>query len=114
MNERPKRGAVTNRETTASLLSKQTRRTSAQVQLDKNLLASASAAANVAKKSVTAQKKSRVAAFEDQLRREDQQHEKNMGRPDLAHRVCDPLKTHLIYVATLKKSCPHMHRAAQA
>jgi hypothetical protein len=42
-------------------------------------------------------KKKRVAAFEDQLRREDQQREKKMARPDLAtHRVC-ALLPHLIH-----------------
>ena len=67
----------------------QTRRTSAQVQQDKELAARAKAAAKAKKTTIAEQKKERVAAFEDQLRREDQQREKNMARPDLAaHRVC--------------------------
>ena len=88
MNEQPRRDAVANREGTKQLLAVQTRRTSAQVQQDKELAARAKAAAKAKKTTIAEQKKERVAAFEDQLRREDQQREKNMARPDLAaHRV---------------------------
>ena len=62
----------------------QTHHTSAQVQQDKELAARAKAAAKAKKTTIAEQKKERVATFEDQLRREDQQHEKNMARPDLA------------------------------
>jgi hypothetical protein len=47
------------------------------------LLPLAAAAAEVEKTNLEAQKKRRVAAFEDHLRKEDQQREKSMARPDL-------------------------------
>jgi hypothetical protein len=84
MSERPKREAVVNRDGTDTLLNMQRRRSTAEVQRDKALAASAKAAARAQRTSVAAQKKARVAAFEDQLRREDQQEEKEMARPDLA------------------------------
>jgi hypothetical protein len=87
MNQRPRRDAVANRDTTDTLLAKQKRRTSAQVQRDKQIAARAAAAAKVEKTTTAAQKRKRVAAFEDQLCREDQQREKNMARPDLADHV---------------------------
>ena len=90
MTERPKRNAVTNWEATDTLLANKKRRTSAQVQQDREVATSAAAAADVENTTNTAQKKNRVAAFEDQLCREDQHREKNMARPDLAasaHRV---------------------------
>lgn len=86
MSQRPKRGAVTNREDTDTLLHLQKRRTTAEVQRDKELAASVKATANAQKEMAAAQKKNRVAAFEDQLREEDQQQEKKMTRPDLAAR----------------------------
>ena len=57
----------------------QMHRTSAQVQQDKELAARAKAAAKAKKMTIAEQKKERMAAFEDQLNREDQQHEKNMA-----------------------------------
>lgn len=91
MTERPKRNAVTNREATDTLLANKKRRTSAQVQQDRLVAADTAAAAEVENATIAAQKKYKVAAFEDQLRKEDQQREKNMARPDFAqaaHRVC--------------------------
>jgi hypothetical protein len=101
--ERPTRDAVANREATDTLLSMQRRRTSAQVQRDKELTARAKAAAKAQKTAIAGQKKKAVADFEDQLRREDQQREKNMARPDLAaqaapsQRVCVLLQPHVIH-----------------
>ena len=57
----------------------QMRRTSAQVQQDKELAARAKTAAKAKKTTIAEQNKERVAAFEDQLHREDQQREKNMA-----------------------------------
>lgn len=87
MNQRPRRDAVANRDTTDTLLAKQKRRTSAQVQRDKQIAARAAAAAKVEKTTTAAQERKRVAAFEDQPYREDQQREKNMAHPDLADHV---------------------------
>ena len=84
MTEWPKRNAVTNREATDTLLANKKHRTSAQVQQDRLVAADTAAAAEVENTTISAQKKYRVAAFEDQLRKEDQQREKNMARPDLA------------------------------
>ncbi|KAF8815867.1 hypothetical protein BYT27DRAFT_7286661 [Phlegmacium glaucopus] len=53
------------------------------VQQDKKVAATAAAAAEVKKVTVAAQQKQCVAAFEDQLGREDQQREKHMAHPDL-------------------------------
>ncbi|KIM35954.1 hypothetical protein M413DRAFT_428169 [Hebeloma cylindrosporum] len=83
MADRPKRSAVTNRDPTDKLLENRKRRSSAQVQQDKQTAATTSAAAEVEKINLESQKKRRIAAFEDQLRKEDQQREKNMARPDL-------------------------------
>jgi hypothetical protein len=83
MTDLPKRSAVTNREATDKLLDNKKRRSSAQVQHEKQTAATAAAAAEVKKANLATQKKQCVAAFEDQLRKEDQQREKNMARPDL-------------------------------
>ena len=83
MSERPKCDAVTNREATDTLLVKQKRCTSAQVQQDKQQLASTKAATKAQKTAITTQKKKGVATFEDQLRKEDQECDKNMACPDL-------------------------------
>jgi hypothetical protein len=83
MTERPKRHAVTNREATDKLLDNRKRRSSAQVQQEKQVAATAAAALEEKKSNLTFQKKQRVAAYEDQLRKEDQQRDKNMARPDL-------------------------------
>jgi hypothetical protein len=89
MSQRPIREAVANRDGTDILLNLQKRRTSAEVQQEKKLAASAKTAASAQKAASAAQIKKRVAEFEDQLRKEDQEQEKNMTRPDLvaAHRV---------------------------
>ncbi|KAF8799693.1 hypothetical protein BYT27DRAFT_7217441 [Phlegmacium glaucopus] len=89
MTDRPKRSAVMNREATDKLLDNKKRCSSAQVQQDKEIAATFAAVAEEKKVSVAAQQKQRVAVFEDLLRREDQQREKHMARPDLlpAHRV---------------------------
>lgn len=94
MSERPKRDAVANREATDTLLAVQKRRTPAQVKRDKQLAASAKAAAKLQKTTDAAQKKKCVATFEDQLRKEDQEREKNTARPDLAARVCPLVQPH--------------------
>ena len=83
MSQRPKREAVINRGGTDQLLNLQKRRTPAEVQREKDLVASAKAAAKAQKTATDAQNKKRVANFEDQLRKEDQEQEKNMSRPDL-------------------------------
>jgi hypothetical protein len=83
MTERPKRHAVTNREATDKLLDNRKRRSSAQVQQEKKMVATTAAALEEKKSDLTLQKKQRVAAFEDQLRKEDQHRDKNMARPDL-------------------------------
>lgn len=88
MSQRPKRDAVTNRDDTDTLLHLQKRRTTAEVLRDKELAASAKAAAKAQKEATSAQKKKCVAAFEDQLREEDQQQEKKMSRPDLVTARC--------------------------
>ena len=83
MSQRPKREAVINRGGTDQLLNLQKRRTPAEVQREKDLVASAKAVAKAQKTATDAQNKKRVADFEDQLRKEDQEQEKNMSRPDL-------------------------------
>ena len=83
MSQRPKCEAVINRGGTDQLLNLQKRRTPAEVQREKDLVASAKAAAKAQKTATDAQNKKRVANFEDQLRKEDQEQEKNMSRPDL-------------------------------
>ena len=89
MSDRPKREAVANRDGTDTLLQLQKRRTSAEVQREKAELAMAKAAAKAQKANIAAQKKKCVAAFEDELRREDKQEEKTMTRPDLStQQVC--------------------------
>ena len=57
MAERPKRDAVTNREGTDTLLHLQKRRTGAEVLRDKEIAASAKAAAKAQKAAIAAQKK---------------------------------------------------------
>jgi hypothetical protein len=91
MSQRPKRDAVAKRDDTDTLLNLQKRRTSAEVQREKQLAASSKAAANAQKAATATQKKNLVASFEDQLFEEDQEQEKKMSRPDLvlaARRVC--------------------------
>ena len=91
MTERPKCNAVTNQEATDTLLANKKCWTSAQVQQDRLVAADTAAAAEVENATISAQKKYRVAAFKDQLHKENQQCEKNMAHPDLAqaaHRVC--------------------------
>ena len=83
MADCPKHNAVANREATDKLLNNRKRRSSAQVQQDKQTAAATAAAVEVEKTNAEAQKKRCVAAFEDQLRKEDQQHQKNMACPDL-------------------------------
>ena len=83
MSEWLKRNAVTNWDGTDTLLNLQKHRTSAQVQHDKELAASTKATTKSQKAVIVTQKKRRVAAFEDQLCREDQQQEKEMSHPDL-------------------------------
>jgi len=83
MTERVKRTAVANRPATDKLLDNKKHRSSAQVQQDKQTAATAAAATEVDKATLEAEKKHRVAAFEDCLRKEDQQREKSMARPDL-------------------------------
>ena len=83
MTDRVKRTAVANRQATDKLLDNKKRRSSAQVQQDKQTAAAAAAATEEEKTNLEAEKKQRVAAFEDRLRKEDQQREKNMARPDL-------------------------------
>jgi len=83
MTDRVKHTAVTNRQGTDQLLNNQKRRSSAQVQQDRNTAATTAATAEAEKTNIEAQKKRRVAAFEDHLRKEDQQREKSMARPDL-------------------------------
>jgi len=83
MSERPKRNAVANREATDKLLDNRKRRSSAQVQQEKQMAATTAAASEGRKIDLKLQKKQRVAAFEDQLRKEDQQRDKSMARPDL-------------------------------
>lgn len=90
MTDRPKRNAVANREATDKLLDNRKRRSSAQVQQEKETAAITAAAAEIDKTNLEAQRKRRIAAFEDQLRREDQQRAKSMARPDqqvLSHRA---------------------------
>ena len=109
MSQRPKREAVINRGGTDQLLNLQKRRTPAEVQRDKDLVASTKAAAKAQKVATDAQNRKRVADFEDQLRKEDQDQEKNMSRPDLlaGHRVC-----HYFFSAAgdllKKKHCPYL------
>jgi hypothetical protein len=81
MSERPKRSAVANREATDKLLDNRKRRSSAQVQQEKQMAATTAAASEGKKIDLAFQKKQRVAAFEDQLRKEDQQRDKNMAHP---------------------------------
>ena len=103
MTERPRRNAVTNREVTDTLLANKKHCTPAQVQQDRDIATSAAAAAEVEKTIITAQKKNCIASFEDQLRREDQQREKNMARPDLAaHHVCAISYFNLTYLIQKK------------
>ena len=83
MSQRPKREAVLNRGGTDQLLNLQKRRTPAEVQREKDLVASTKAAAKAQNAAADAQNKKRVADFEDHLRKEDQEQEKNMSRPDL-------------------------------
>ena len=83
MTDRPKRHAVTNREATDKLLDNRKRRSSAQVQQEKKLAATTAATLEEKQSDLTFQKKQQVAAFEDQLHKEDQHCEKNMACPDL-------------------------------
>jgi hypothetical protein len=83
MSDRPKRHAVSNREATDKLLDNRKRRSSAQVEQEKKMAATTAAALEEKQSNLTSQKKQRVAAFEDQLRKEDQHRDKNMARPDL-------------------------------
>jgi hypothetical protein len=83
MSQRPKRDAVANRDDTDTLLNLQKCRTSAEVQRQKELAASAKAAANAQKAATAAQRQKLVGAFEDQLFQEDQEQEKKMSHPDL-------------------------------
>ncbi|KAF8806108.1 hypothetical protein BYT27DRAFT_7212387 [Phlegmacium glaucopus] len=74
-------------------------RSSAQVQLEKQTAASTAAASEVKKINLAAQQKQCVAAFEDQLCKEDQQHDKDMARPDLV-----PQAYHAVGSTTMQQS----------
>jgi len=105
MADRPKRSAVANREATDTLLDNKKRRSSAQVQQAKQTAATTAAAAQVKKTNLATQKKQRLAAFEDQLRKEDQQREKNMARPDLpAHRRAVTAPSHSLIISLSSNS----------
>ncbi|KAF8809222.1 hypothetical protein BYT27DRAFT_7210221 [Phlegmacium glaucopus] len=78
----PKCSTVTNQEATDKLLDNKKCHSSAQVQLEKQTAASTAAASEVKKINIAVQKKQQVAAFEDQLFKEE--HDKNMAHPDLA------------------------------
>jgi len=95
MTDRVKRTAVANRQATDKLLDNKKRRSSAQVQQDKQTADAAAAATEVEKTNLEAEKKRRVAAFEDRLRKEDQQREKNMARPDLVNALPHSLIVYL-------------------
>ena len=95
MTDHVKRTAVTNRQATDKLLDNKKHRSSAQVQQDRKTATTAAAAAEVEKTNIEAEKKRHVAAFEDQLRQEDQQREKNMARPDLVTTLPHSLIIHL-------------------
>jgi hypothetical protein len=77
------RAAVESRKSTMELDGSTTRRTSAQVQPDKNDATAAAATAAAAKASSRALQKSRIAEIEDRLRREDNEIDKFAARPDL-------------------------------
>jgi len=79
----PKRSAVINQEATDKLLDNKKHHTSAQIPQAKQVAAITSAVFEAKKVNVAAQQKQHVAAFEDQLCKEDQQNEKNMAHPDL-------------------------------
>jgi len=100
MTDCPKRSAVINQEATDKLLDNKKHHTSAQIQQVKQVAAITSAVFEAKKVNVAAQQKQCVAAFEDQLRKEDQQNEKNMARPDLlmvpTHHVVTALSHFLI------------------
>ena len=81
MSQRPKHDAVTNRDDTDTLLHLQKHHTTADGLRDKELAASAKAAAKAQKEATSAQKKKCVAALEDQLCEEDQQQEKKNVTP---------------------------------
>ena len=85
MTDRPKRSAVTNWEATDKLLDNKKCHPSKQVQQEKQTATTAVGAAEVKKANLATQKKQLVAAFKDQLRREDQQCKKNMACPELVH-----------------------------
>ena len=85
MTDHPKRSAVTNWEATDKLLDNKKCHPSKQVEQEKQTTTTAAAAAEVKKANLATQKKQCVAAFKDQLCKEDQQHKKNMARPDLVH-----------------------------
>jgi hypothetical protein len=93
MTDRPKRNAVANREATDKLLDKRKRRSSAQVQQEQKSAAATAAASEEAKINLAFEKKQRIAAFEDALRKEDQQRNKKKARVDLVphHPVSFPL-----------------------
>ena len=98
MTDRVKCTAVANCQATNKLLDNKKRRSSAQVQQDKQTAATAATATEVKKTKLEAEKKQRVAAFEDHLRKEDQQREKNMACPDLVTALPHSL---IIYFLTL-------------
>lgn len=113
MTDRPKRNAVANREATDKLLDKRKRRSSAQVQQEQKSAAATAAASEEAKINLAFEKKQRIAAFEDLLRKEDQQRNKKMARVDLVphHPVSFPLfspsnsNIHADWIGKTKATC---------
>lgn len=89
MTECPKRNAVTNREAMDKLLDNRKRRSSAQVQQDKQMAAVTAATSEEKKTDLALQKKQRIAAWEDLLRKEDQERGKKI---DLASKALQTVK----------------------
>jgi hypothetical protein len=83
MSQRPKRDKANNNPGQIILDNTQKRRTSAQVQEDARNAAAAKAAKHAADAQLKAEKIARIAASEDNLRREDEVAKRHAERPDL-------------------------------
>ena len=117
MTDSLKRHAVTNQEATDKLLDNKKCHSLAQVQQEKKLAATTAAALKEKQSDLTLQKKQQVAAFEDQLCKEDQHHEKNLAHPDLvaAHKpvIFFSLQVHSSHWADTRENQPKSNRASQ-
>ena len=83
MSQRPKRDKANNNPRQIIIDNTQKRRTSAQVQEDARNAAAAKAAKQAADAQLKAEKIARIAAAEDNLRREDEVAKRNAEQPDL-------------------------------